>query len=141
MMPARHRFLLWTLRVLICLAVVTAAGPSPAEQDAAAKLYEAGMRVPPMQFFVASGADDACGKDCNRWIAAEGRITPDTVAGLERLLDRMGSEKLPIFFHSPGGLGYQGMALGRLLRQRGLTVGVGATVPAHCAWPILDLCL
>ena len=39
---------------------------------------------------------------------------------------------LPIYFHSPGGLTDNGLAIGRMLRERGMTAGVARTIPKGC---------
>jgi hypothetical protein len=40
-------------------------------------------------------------------------------------LRKLGSRKLPVYFHSPGGSVIAAFQIGRLLRARGLTAGVG----------------
>jgi hypothetical protein len=87
---------------------------------------------PPIVFFVAKGDADACGPGCREWIAAEGTIDAGADDRLRALLKKLGSRKLPIYFHSPGGSVVTGLAIGRLMRERGLTAGVGWTVPAGC---------
>ncbi|HEY2135286.1 MAG TPA: hypothetical protein VGH49_05325 [Xanthobacteraceae bacterium] len=85
-----------------------------------------------MAFFVAKGGPDACGPGCQEWIAAEGTIDSDAEPRLWELLRKLGERKLPVYFNSPGGLMAAGLELGRLMRNRGLTAGVGWTVPAGC---------
>jgi hypothetical protein len=87
---------------------------------------------PPIVFFVAKGDANACGSGCGEWIAAEGTIDTGAEDRLRALLRRLGGRKLPIYFHSPGGSVGSGLAIGRLMRERGLTAGVGWTVPAGC---------
>jgi len=87
---------------------------------------------PPMVFFVARGEADACGRNCAEWIAADGAIDLGAPQRLRALLDRLGRHKLPIYFHSPGGSITGALAIGHLLRERGLTAGVGWTVPQGC---------
>jgi hypothetical protein len=87
---------------------------------------------PPIVFFLAKGDANACGVGCSEWIAADGTIDSGADERLRALLKKLGGRKLPIFFHSPGGVVPTGLAIGRLLRQRGLTAGVGWTVPAGC---------
>ena len=87
---------------------------------------------PPIVFFIANGDADACGPGCRQWIAAEGTIDAAADARLRGFLRKLGGRKLPIFFHSPGGSVPNGLAIGRLMRQFGLTAGVARTVPAGC---------
>src|SRR5712691_6807597 len=79
---------------------------------------------PPIAFFVAKGEPDACGRDCAEWIAAEGTFDNDAPQRLRAVLGRLGKRKLPIYFHSSGGSVAAAIAIGRLLRERGLTAGV-----------------
>jgi hypothetical protein len=44
----------------------------------------------------------------------------------------LGQRKLPIYFHSPGGSVDAGLAIGRLMRERRMTAGVGRTIPLGC---------
>jgi hypothetical protein len=56
------------------------------------------------------------------------------------LLDRLNGRKLPIFFDSLGGSLPHGLAIGRLIRERGLTAGVSHTVVQECATVKSDIC-
>jgi hypothetical protein len=96
------------------------------------RILQAVKTVTPMEFFVAKGATNACGASCDSWIAAEGLIDDGAAARLQRVLESLGDRKLPIFFYSPGGDTAQGLAIGRMLRKRGLSAGVAVTVPAGC---------
>ena len=87
---------------------------------------------PAMAFFLARGEADACGPGCNQWISADGAIDADAARRLRTLLSRLGDRRLPIFFHSPGGSVEGALAIGRLMRARGLTAGVAWTVPQGC---------
>jgi hypothetical protein len=86
----------------------------------------------PMVFYLAKGEADACGPGCSEWIAAEGDIDTGAPHRLRALLTRLGKRNLPIFLSSPGGLGMQAIAIGRLLREREMTAGVSKTIPAGC---------
>jgi len=96
------------------------------------KILEAVKQVPPMEFFVANGGPNACGRGCASWIAAEGLIDNGAAARLRHLLDALGSRKLPVFFYSTGGDTVESLAIGRMLRRRGLSAGVAVTVPDGC---------
>jgi hypothetical protein len=87
---------------------------------------------PPIVFYVAKGEPNACGPGCGEWIAAEGTIDENAHRRLRGLLNRLGQRKLPIYFHSPGGSVEGGMAIGRLMRERRMTAGVGRTIPRGC---------
>jgi len=87
---------------------------------------------PPIAFFLAKGDANACGLGCSEWIAAEGTIDAGADGRLRALLKKLGKRKLPIYFHSPGGSIPAGLGIGRILRQHGMTAGVGRTVPAGC---------
>ena len=86
----------------------------------------------PMVFYVAKGEPNACGPGCREWIVAEGAIDREAPVRLRALLNRLGQRKLPIYFHSPGGSVDGGLAIGRLMRERRMTAGVGRTIPRGC---------
>jgi len=87
---------------------------------------------PSMVFFVAQGDANSCGPGCSEWIGADGAIDAGSAGRLRALLNRLGDRKLPIYFHSPGGSVEGALAIGRLMRARGLTAGVAWTVPQGC---------
>ncbi|HZS63899.1 MAG TPA: hypothetical protein VFA53_05305 [Xanthobacteraceae bacterium] len=86
----------------------------------------------PMIFYLANGEPGACGIGCSEWIAAEGKIGSDTPDRLRAFLKRHPGTKRPVIFHSPGGLAWEALAIGRLMRERGLTAGIGQTMPESC---------
>jgi len=90
------------------------------------------VAMPPIVFFLAKGDANACGPGCSEWIAAEGTIDVGADGRLRALLNKLGRRRPPIYFHSPGGAITGGLGIGRILRQHGLTAGVGRTVPAGC---------
>src|SRR5262245_17950860 len=123
-----------TLRALCAVAWLLLLGGAAAPQTKSTPAeIAAAMAKDPMLFYLAKGEADACGPGCSEWIAAEGHIDMGAPYRLRTLLAGLGKRKLPIFFHSPGGLSAQGMEIGRLLRQREMTTGVAMTVPAGCA--------
>ncbi|HEY1544886.1 MAG TPA: hypothetical protein VGG01_21015 [Xanthobacteraceae bacterium] len=87
---------------------------------------------PPIAFFLARGEANACGPGCSEWIGADGAIDASAASRLRVLLNRLGQHRLPVFFHSPGGSVEGSLAIGRLMRARGLTAGVARTVPQGC---------
>jgi len=87
----------------------------------------------PMVFFVAKGKPDACGPGCSEWIAADGSLdAPGVGQRLRTLLDSLQGRDMPIFFNSYGGLIGEARVVGRLLRERRISAGVGRTVPEEC---------
>ena len=119
------------LPMLILLAA-PAAAQSDRSGNPATKAKENSAFGAPMVFYLAKGEADACGPGCAEWIAAEGLCRAGASQRLRTLLGRLGKRKLPIFFHSPGGLGNVAMAMGRLLREREMTAGVSETIPEGC---------
>ena len=115
----------------VLAAALAAISPSRAASNPD-KILAAMKTIPPIEFVVRTGAPNACGPSCDSWIAAEGLIDERAAARLRRVLDTVGSRKLPVFFYSPGGDTAQGLAIGRMLRKRGLSAGVAVTVPEGC---------
>src|SRR5690348_7258570 len=113
-------------------ACVAASSSVAAQAQPEAKGPSANLKQP-IVFYVAKGAPGACGPGCSEWIAAEGTIDPAAEPRLWELLRKLGNgRKPPVYFHSPGGSVTAGLQLGRLMRARGLTVGVGWTLPSTC---------
>ena len=86
----------------------------------------------PLLFYLAKGEPNACGPGCSEWIAAEGQFDSGAAERFRDFLDRMSDRILPIYFHSPGGLTDNGLAIGRMLHERGMTAGVAMTIPEGC---------
>jgi hypothetical protein len=120
----RCRFVLSCTGLLAC-GLASAAVPAAAAPQASDTSL---IRSQPMIFFVAKGEPNACGPGCSEWIAAEGAIDSDAPKRLRTFLTSLADRKLPIFFHSPGGLLPAALAIGRLLRGREMTAGVSRTV-------------
>jgi hypothetical protein len=88
---------------------------------------------PPMRVLIVRSAQDGCEPNCPEWIAAQGKIMPGTLAQFRKVLRQLGNRNLPVLVHSGGGLADEAMAIGRLLRAKGLDVGVAKTVFTPCA--------
>lgn len=80
-----------------------------------------------MRFAVVRGQSPGCGLTCE-WISAEGKIVPASLGGFRSVLKSLGAKRLPIYISSPGGDVNAGMAIGRLIRAKGLDVGVMKTI-------------
>lgn len=87
----------------------------------------------PLHLYLAKGDANACGEGCNAWIAVEGRFDAGSAGRAQAFIRRHAARKLPVYFQSPGGSERDAIAIGRQLRQLGVTVGVAATVPRGCA--------
>jgi hypothetical protein len=88
--------------------------------------------MPEMEFYLAHGAANACGRGCSEWIAAEGKIDSGTAQRLRRLLAKLGRARPPIYFHSPGGSIVGALELGRLIRDQKLEASVAHTISPGC---------
>ena len=101
----------------------TSAKPTPQKES---------VHTPPIAFFIAKGEADSCGPGCAEWIAADGTIDAGAPGRLRAFLAKLGSRSLPIYFHSPGGSVGGAIEIGRMMRARGMTAGVGRTIPQGC---------
>jgi hypothetical protein len=107
------------------LPVVAAPSGAPAKPAATLPLSN------PMVFYLAQGEPNSCGPGCDKWISAEGTITRGTAERMRAFLRRQ-TEKRPIYFYSPGGITSESLAMGRLMRERGVTARVGRTTVEGC---------
>jgi hypothetical protein len=110
-------------------AVAAQTSPEPA------KAAPTGVKVAPtadIAFYLARGDTDACGRGCNEWIAAEGKIDLGAPQRLRRLLAKLGRRRPPIYFHSMGGSITGSIELGRLIHDQKLEVSVAHTIPRGC---------
>jgi len=123
--------------LLVTLALVA---PAAAQSRSAAAPKQGKKPSAPMIFYLAKGGPDACGAGCSEWIAAEGRIDESSAQRLRALLTQIGKRKLPIFFHSAGGVASTAREMGHLLRERAMSAGVYQTVPTGCAGATEQAC-
>jgi hypothetical protein len=86
-----------------------------------------------MQVHVVRSGHAGCEPLCLQWIAAQGRIVPGTAAQLRKVLRQLGERKLPVFIDSGGGAVNDALAIGRLMRAKGLYVVVTRTAFTPCA--------
>jgi hypothetical protein len=96
-----------------------------------------------MVFYLARGPAGTCGQNCTEWIAAEGKVYWDTHKRLLALLDRLAGRKPPIFL-GMSGEGHDlnvATAMGRIIRERGLDIGVGSTRAERCVGVTQAACL
>jgi hypothetical protein len=118
------------LREVLAVAVLilfpgtamTASSGAPASLD----------HLPPMVFYVAKGAPDACGPGCDSWIALEGMVDAGAADRFRKFLRRQQDRRLPMYFSSPGGNLDQALAMGRMLREKPTIARVARTVVKEC---------
>lgn len=87
----------------------------------------------PMRIMVVRSSEPGCEPKCAEWISAEGDIVLASAELLRKIVNSLGGRKMPILIHSGGGLRYQAMLMGTLIRERGLDVAVARTVFDPCA--------
>jgi hypothetical protein len=108
--------------------------PSPAKESPA----------PPIMFYVAKGAADACGRGCDRWIAVEGQIDRAAAGRFKTFIKRHVKDRhLPMYFSSPGGNLEQAVFIGNMLRELSATARVARTIVKDCGFEAQtsDVCL
>jgi hypothetical protein len=115
-----------------------------ARSEDAARPPVGGVVSPPdaMIFYLAHGPDGACGPDCSAWIAAEGVVQWDSFKRLFAFLARYEGRKLPIVLNVWGESNLNvATSLGKIIRDHGIDVGIGATAVAECANATPTACL
>ncbi len=86
-----------------------------------------------MIFYLAHGQDGDCGTNCSDWIAAEGTVEWDTFKRLFAFLERFSDRKMPVVLNVWGNGSLDvAMTLGKIIREHGLDVSVGATAVTGC---------
>lgn len=85
-----------------------------------------------MVFSIVRTSDPACEPDCPEWIAADGDIRENTEKAFKAILEQVGSRDLPLLINSFGGRVDVAMAMGRLIRERNMTVEVARTDYRRC---------
>ena len=85
-----------------------------------------------MRFTHVRSADPACAPDCPEWLSAEGRIEPGSARAFKEAVERLNGRRLPILIHSPGGSVADALAMGELIRAKGLAVAVARTLIMNC---------
>ena len=91
-----------------------------------------------MTFYVVKGTPDSCGRGCDSWIEAEGKIESGTAARFKAFLRRLRDRNLPIYFASPGGSLEQAIEMGNMLHAGSTTAKVGRTLVRECGFEAQD---
>ena len=87
---------------------------------------------PPMQVVIARSTAAGCEPQCMEWISAQGAIDGSTPQQFKKVLNTIGKRKLPIVIDSPGGSVDEALAIGRMIRAKGLDVIVTKTLFKPC---------
>jgi hypothetical protein len=114
--------------VLAFFGLLAASAPAPADLRPPART----RGEPPMRFVRVVGADPACAPNCPEWLSAEGRIGPGAAVEFAQAVESLGGRRLPILIHSPGGSVADAMAMGELIRAKGLAIAVARTLITNC---------
>lgn len=85
-----------------------------------------------MQIHLVRSAHAGCEPQCLQWIAAQGKIVPASVGQFKKALRQLGDRKLPVLIDSGGGSVNDALAIGRLIRAKGLDVVVTRTAFTPC---------
>jgi hypothetical protein len=92
-----------------------------------------GLGVPQMEVVIVRSTKPGCEPLCPEWISAEGTITSATPAKFTKIFKQLKKQKLPVVIRSPGGDISAAIAIGNMIRKRGLDVGVGVTKFEGCS--------
>jgi hypothetical protein len=122
-----------TIAGLAMIASAFILADSPLAAGKAAPKKAAAPIDPPMRVYIVRSAAPGCEPDCPEWIAAQGRIEAGSLGRFKKVLKQLGKRNLPVLIHSGGGMSYEAMAIGRLLRSKKLDVGVSKTLFTPCA--------
>ena len=80
---------------------------------------------PPMVVLIGESTTTDCQSDCRAWISAQGKIVAgQTLRRFQAVLRQLKGRKLPVFINSGGGDVAEAMAIGRLIRAKGLDTAV-----------------
>jgi hypothetical protein len=126
-----------TLRAVLVATLALICGPALAASSAARSVPDY-LKTAPLVFYVARGANDACGPGCDSWIAVEGRIDGDAAGRFRKFLRPLRDRHLPMYFNSPGGDLDQALAMGAVLRETPVIARVARTVVMECGFEAQD---
>jgi hypothetical protein len=99
--------------------------PTPGKATPATGIPKPGEA--PMRVVLVRDGTPGCQPTCAEWISAEGYIDKTAVPQFRKVLKELGTKKLPILVDSPGGSVDDALAIGRLIRAKGLDVVVTKT--------------
>ena len=126
LLPVRH------LHRIAILAGLSLASMAPVAAAVPRDVGGLPDRAQAMRIAVVRDATPGCSPSCTEWVAAQGRIVPETRAAFDRVLRSLGGRRLPVFIDSLGGSVPDAIAIGRAIRDRHLDVVVTRTAFDAC---------
>lgn len=131
-MKSSSPFLLALTAVLTALVLLAGAGEAATrttkKPEAEKSIYDQPLRVVVVRNIIGN-----CEPLCPQWISAEGQITAKSASVFKKALAGIGEQKLPVVITSTGGDLDAALAIGEMIRKRGLDVAVGMTHFGVCA--------
>ena len=118
----------WILAAAALLSAQTALA-----QTSSTNATKAPPQLAPMKVVHVKSSAPGCAPNCPEWISAEGMIDDGTLEQFKKVFKELGTRKLPILIDSGGGLVEESLAIGHLIRAKGLDVAVTKTVIVPCA--------
>lgn len=126
-------FLLALMAALSVFILLAGAGEAATKKKPKKPEPEQSVYDQPLRVVVVRNIIGKCDPLCPQWISAEGQITSKSAAVFKKALASVGDQKLPIVITSPGGDLDAALAIGEMIRKRGLDVAVGMTHFGGCA--------
>jgi hypothetical protein len=123
----------WALAVGAAQAQLAPAPAMPQTAAAEAPKPIVTLSDAPMQVVLVRSGPPGCEPHCSEWIAAQGQIDKTTLPLFRKVLAQIGDRRPPVLIHSGGGSVPDAIAVGRLIRAKGLDVAVAKTEFTVCA--------
>ncbi len=125
--------MLWRTLAIAAIALTMAVAPVEAARKSTPKSVDPYKDMEAMRFTIVGNAEPGCEPHCAEWIAADGDIVEGSASAFRKILKAAGNRKLPILINSRGGSVQDALAIGRLIRDKGLDVAVSRTDFEPCA--------
>jgi hypothetical protein len=121
------------MRIIAILLLALLAGAHSASAAKTQPAVPKPIYAAPMRVVIVRNSSAKCEPSCPQWIDAEGEITTATPQAFRKVFKQMGKSKLPIVIRSPGGSIEAALQIGKMLRERDLTIAVGYTRFTSCS--------
>ena len=125
--------MIWRATAVVALALMLAIAPAEAARKSKTKSVDPYKGFEAMRFTIVRDAGPGCEPHCAEWIAAEGDVVQGSASAFKKVLKAAGKRKLPVFINSRGGSVQDALAIGRLIRGKGLDIAVARTDYEPCA--------